>query len=101
MTQCKSVSSPVLFVPKKNKSSRLCINYRALNKQTIKNQVSFPRIAKVWDQVEKAKYFSTIDLRSQYHHIKIEKSDILKTVFRTRYGQFKYLVTSFKLTDAP
>lgn len=79
----------------------MCINYRALNKQTIKKQVPFPHIAKTWDQVEEAKHFSTIDLRSQYHQTKIEKSDILKTVFHTRYGQFKYLVTSFKLTDAP
>ena len=74
--------SPVL-TPKKDGSLRMCIDYRALNKQTIKKQVPLPRIDEVWDQVGRSKYFSTIDLRSVYHQIRIKDSDIEKTAFRT------------------
>lgn len=93
--------SPVLFTPKKGGGLRMCIDYRALNKQTIKNQVPLPRIDEVWDQVGGSKYFSTIDLRSGYHEIRLRDADIQKTAFRTRYGQYEYLVTPFGLTGAP
>ena len=92
--------SPVLFTPKKG-GLWICIDYKALNKQTIKNQVPLPRINEVWVRVGGAKYFSTIDLRSGYHQIRLRETDISKTAFRTRYGQFEFLVTPFGITGAP
>ena len=93
--------SPALFTPKENGGIRMCIDYRALNKQTIKNQVVLPRIDDVWDRVGGAKYFSTIDLRSGSHQIRLRETGISKTAFRTRHEQFGFLVTPFGLTGAP
>lgn len=93
--------SPVLFTPKKDGSLRMCVDYRALNKKTIKNNVPLPRIDEVWDQLGNAKYFTTLDLRAGYNQIRIKENDIPKTAFRTRYGQFEYLVTPFGLTGTP
>ena len=93
--------SPVLFIPKKDGGLRMCIDYRALNKKTIKNQVPLPRIDEVWDQIGGSKFFTTLDLKEGYHQIRIREKDIEKTAFRTRYGQFEYLVTPFGLTGAP
>jgi hypothetical protein len=93
--------APIIFVPKKDGTLRMCVNYCSLNEVTIKNKYPLPRIDDLFDQLKGACIFTNIDLRSGYHQLKIRASDIPKTAVITRYGLYEYTVMSFGLTNAP
>jgi hypothetical protein len=98
---CSLWGCPAIFVLKKDKTQRLCVDYRPLNAVTVKNKYPLPCIDLLFDQLIGAQVFSKIDLRSGYHQIKIHEEDIPKTTFSTRYSLYEYLVMSFGLTNAP
>jgi hypothetical protein len=93
--------APAIFVPKKDGTQRLCMDYRALNEVTIKNKYPLPRIDDLFDQLHGMCVFSKIDLWSGYRKLKIQDCDIPKIAFVSRYGLYEYTVMSFGLTNAP
>ena len=93
--------APVIFVKKKDGSLRMCVDYRALNRITIKNRYPLPRIDDLLDEVGKAKYFTSLDLASGYHQIRINPEDVPKTSFITPFGHFQWKVLIEGLTNAP
>ena len=93
--------APILFVPKADGTMRLCVDYRGLNKATIKNRYPLPLVSELLDRLSHAKIFTKLDLRDAYHRLRIKKGDEWKTAFKTRYGHFEYLVMPFGLANAP
>lgn len=90
-----------MFIKEKDDTFWLCIDYRQLNKLTIKNKYSLPRIDNLFDKLKGTQVFLKIDLKSGYHQLRIKEKDIQKTAFKTRYGHYKFLIMPFGLTNAP
>lgn len=92
--------APILFVRKKDGSLRMCIDYRGINRITVKNKYPLPRIDDLLDRLQGARVFSSLDLTSAYHQIRLVDSDVPKTTFRCHLGAFSYLVLPFGLSNA-
>ena len=92
--------APVLFAKKKGKTLRLCIDYRQLNRVTIKNRYPLPRMHDLFDQLRGVQVYSKIDLLTGYHQLRVRDTDIPKTAFRARYGHFEFTVMPIGLTNA-
>ena len=92
--------TPVMFAKKKDKTLRLCIDYRQLNRVTIKNRYPLPRIDDLFDKLKGVRVYSKIDFRTGYHQLRVTEADIPKTTFRMRYGHFEFTVMPIGLTNA-
>ena len=92
---------PVMFVLKKGNELRFCVDYRQLNKITIKNRYALPLISELQSRFHRAKWFTKLDVRDAYALIRIKEGEEWKTAFRTRYGHYEYTVMPFGLTNAP
>jgi Reverse transcriptase (RNA-dependent DNA polymerase) len=93
--------APVLFAPKTDGGLRMCLDCRALNKVTIKDKNPILRVDRIFDRLQGATHFSTLDLRSGYYQIKVREEDVPKTCIRTRYGNFEFLVMPFGVSNVP
>ncbi|KAM9886291.1 hypothetical protein OXX79_014291, partial [Metschnikowia pulcherrima] len=93
--------APVIFVKKKDGSKRLCVDYRALNNITVRERFPLPLIDDIFDALAGAKVFSSLDLHSGYHQVRIADEDVYKTAFVTPFGQYAWRVMPFGLTNAP
>jgi hypothetical protein len=93
--------APILFAKKKDGGLRLCVDYRGLNKITIRDRHPLPLITESLERLAKARFYTKLDIRDAYHRIRIKEGDEWKTAFKTRYGHFKYIVMPFGLTNAP
>jgi hypothetical protein len=98
---CSPYAAPVLFVQKKDGSLRMCVDYRMLNKITIKDKYPLPRIDELFDSLAGKCIFSSLDLQSGYHQVRITPEDVPKTAFVTPYGQYQFKVLCFGLSNAP
>ncbi|GJP40394.1 hypothetical protein CLOM_g24664 [Closterium sp. NIES-68] len=94
-------AATILFMPKKDRGLRICIDYRALNRGTIKSRYPLPRADDLLNQLRGARFFSKIDLRGSYNQIRVFADDCHKTALRTRYGSYEYTMMPFGLTNAP
>ena len=93
--------APVLFVKKNDGTLRMCIDYRHINKVTMKNKYLLPRIEDLFDHLKEAGIFSMIDLQSGFYQLRVKDVDVPKTTFRTQYGHYEFLVMPFGLTNVP
>nr|GEW92166.1 putative reverse transcriptase domain-containing protein [Tanacetum cinerariifolium] len=100
-TKFLTLGAPVLFVKKKDRSFRMCIDYKELNKLTVKNRYPLPRIDDLFDQLQGSSIYLKINLRSRYNQLRVREEDIPNTAFRTRYGHYEFQVMPFGLTNAP
>ena len=92
--------APILFAKKKDKTLQLCIDYRQLNRATIKNRYHLLRFDNLFDQLRRARVYSKIGLRTGYHQLRVREANIPKTTFRTRYGHFEFTMMPFRLMNA-
>ena len=99
MSQLFAMGASVLFMKKKDKPIRLCIEYTELNKVTIKNKYPLPRVHDLFDQLKGTIVFSKIDFCLGNHQLRIKSNDVLKSAFRTRYSHYEFVVMPFELTN--